>query len=227
MQFVKKVRMIPVPPKEFKKLKVAAYCRVSTKSKAQKASLMNQIGISMYFENENLDSMDSAAEAYITLAGAVAQEESRNMSENMQWAVMRRFEKGIFTNYKAFMGYRCVDWELVIVPEQAEIVKMIFDFYIAGYTFAQIKTKLEKQNIRTTTGKSEWDVTTIQKMQKNEKYKGDALLQKTYTEDYLNGIRKKNIEQRPKYYVKDSHPAIISAAIFDRVQEKCFREQDW
>lgn len=149
------------------------------------------------------------------------------MSENMQWAVMRRFEKGIFTNYKAFMGYRCVDWELVIVPEQAEIVKMIFDFYIAGYTFAQIKTKLEKQNIRTTTGKSEWDVTTIQKMQKNEKYKGDALLQKTYTEDYLNGIRKKNIEQRPKYYVKDSHPAIISAAIFDRVQEKCFREQDW
>lgn len=105
----------------------------------------------MYFENEKLDSMHPEAEAYITLAGAVAQEESRNMSENMQWVVTRNFEQGIFANYKAFMGYRCVDGELEIVPEQAEVVKQIFDLYLAGYTFAQIKK--EKQKIKTATGK--------------------------------------------------------------------------
>lgn len=120
------------------------------------------------------------------------------------------------------MGYQCIDGELIIVPEQAIVVKMIFDFYLTGYTFAQIKAKLEKRNIKTATGKSQWDTTTIQKMLKNEKYKGDSLLQKTFTEDYLNGIRKKNEGQRPKYYVKDSHPAIISPEIFDRVQEEMF-----
>ena len=156
------------------------------------------------------------------MSGAVAQEESRNISENMQWAVTRRFEQGTFTNYKAFMGYQCIEGELVIVPEQAEVVKMIFDFYLTGYTFAQIKAELEKRNIKTATGKSQWDTTTIQKMLKNEKYKGDSLFQKTFTEDYLNGIRKKNEGQRPKYYVKDSHPAIISPEIFDRVQEEMF-----
>ena len=111
---------------------------------------------------------------------------------------------------------------MVIVPEQAEVVKMIFDFYLTGYTFAQIKAELEKRNIKTATGKSQWDTTTIQKMLKNEKYKGDSLFQKIFTEDYLNGIRKKNEGQRPKYYVKDSHPAIISPEIFDRVQEEMF-----
>ena len=294
---MKKIRLVLPPPKEQKKLRVAAYCRVSTKSKAQKESLRNQIlyyterildndnwefagvyydfgktglrkkgraglermlkqadkgkidyiltksvsrvsrdtlellniirflkerGISMYFENEKLDSLNPVAEAYITLSGAVAQEESRNISENMQWAVTRRFEQGTFTNYKAFMGYQCIEGELVIVPEQAEVVKMIFDFYLTGYTFAQIKAELEKRNIKTATGKSQWDTTTIHKMLKNEKYKGDSLFQKTFTEDYLNGIRKKNEGQRPKYYVKDSHPAIISPEIFDRVQEEMF-----
>ena len=294
---MKKIRLVLPPPKEQKKLRVAAYCRVSTKSKAQKESLRNQIlyyterildndnwefagvyydfgktglrkkgraglermlkqadkgkidyiltksvsrvsrdtlellniirflkerGISMYFENEKLDSLNPVAEVYITLSGAVAQEEIRNISENMQWAVTRRFEQGTFTNYKAFMGYQCIEGELVIVPEQAEVVKMIFDFYLTGYTFAQIKAELEKRNIKTATGKSQWDTTTIQKMLKNEKYKGDSLFQKTFTEDYLNGIRKKNEGQRPKYYVKDSHPAIISPEIFDRVQEEMF-----
>lgn len=133
---------------------------------------LKERGISMYFENEKLDSMNPEAEAYITLVGAVAQEESRNMSENMKWTVTRNFEQGIFTNYKAFMGYRCVNGELEIVPEQAEVVKQIFDLYLAGNTFAQIKKKLEKQKIKTATGKEIWDVTTIQKMLKNENVPG-------------------------------------------------------
>lgn len=295
---MKKIRLIPVLPKESKQLRVAAYCRVSTRSKEQKASLFRQIwayinqilnhpdwefagifydfgkselrkrgrtglekilkqveagevnyiltksvsrvsrdtleilnivrylkerGISIYFENEKLDSMNPETEAYITLACAVAQEESRNMSENMKWTVTRNFEQGIFTNYKAFMRYQCVNGELKIVPEQAEVVKHIFDLYLAGNTFAHIKRELEKQKIKTATGKEIWDVTTIQKMLKNEKYKGDSLLQKTFTEDYLHGIRKKNTGQRNKYYVKGSYLEIISPEIFDKVQEEMFQ----
>ena len=118
--------------------------------------------------------------------------------------------------------YQCIEGELVIVPEQAEVVKMIFDFYLTGYIFAQTKAELEKRNIKTATGKSQWDTTTIQKMLKNEKYKGDSLFQKTFTEDYLNGIRKKNEGQRPKYYVKDSPPAIIRPRFWTEYRRKCF-----
>lgn len=180
-------------------------------------------GINMHFDNENLDSISLVAEGYITLAGAVAQEESRNMSENMQWSNTRRFEQGIFTNYKSFMGYKCVEGELVIIPEQAQVVIDIFELYLSGKTFKQIKEYLEKQKIKTATGKSQWDVTTIQKMLKNEKYKGDSLLQKTYTKDYINGIREKNKGQRAQYYVQNSHPAIIDSKTFDEVQVEMFR----
>lgn len=90
----------------------------------------------------------------------------------MQWVVTRNFEQGIFTNYKALMGYRCVNGDLEIVLEQAKVVKQIFDLYLAGHTFAQIKVELEKQKIKTATGKENWDVTTIQKMLKNENVPG-------------------------------------------------------
>lgn len=95
---------------------------------------------------------------------------------------------------------------------------MIFELYLKGYTFSQIKKYLEDSSIKTVTGKTVWSANVIQQMLKNEKYKGDMMLQKTFTEDYLNGIRKKNIGQRTRYYVKGSHPAIISPEIFDKVQ---------
>lgn len=118
------------------------------------------------------------------------------------------------------MGYSCVDGEIVIVPEQAEIVRTIFDLYLQGLTFGQIKTYLESRGIRTATGKEHWDTTTIQKMLKNEKYKGDTRLQKTFTEDFMTGKKRRNDEQRNKYYLKDSHPAVVSAEVYDKVQEE-------
>ena len=150
----------------------------------------------------------------------MGQEESRNLSENIQWGIQRKFEEGLFSSYKHFMGYRCVEGELVIVPEQAKIVRLIFELYLKGYTFLQIKKYLEESGIKTVTGKKVWSANVIQQMLKNEKYKGDMMLQKTFTEDYLNGIRKKNVGQRTRYYVKGSHPAIISPEIFDKVQEE-------
>lgn len=292
---MKNVRIIPAIPKENKKLRVAAYCRVSTSGPEQLRSLEIQIktytkmirnhpnwlfagvfydvesglrrsgrksldkmlrkaakgkidyiitksisrvsrdtlevlkiirflrerGINMYFENENLDSINVDKEFEITLRGMLAQDESRNTSENIQWGFQRKFEKGdIFTKYKNFMGYTCVDGEIVIVPEQAEVVRNIFDLYLQGLSLGQIKAYLESQGIKTVTGKETWDAKTIQRMLINEKYKGDTMLQKTFTEDFMTGKKSKNIGQRNRYYVKGSHPATVSAEVFDKVQEE-------
>ncbi len=148
----------------------------------------------------------------ITLRGMLAQDESRNISENIQWGFQQKFENGdIFTKYRNFMGYGCVDGEIVIVPEQAEIVRTIFDLYLHGQTFGQIKIYLESMGVRTVTGKEHWDTTTIQKMLKNEKYKGDTMLQKTFTEDFMTGKRSENMGQRNRYYVKDSHEPLFQS----------------
>ena len=292
---MKNVRIIPAVPKENKKLRVAAYCRVSTSGPEQLRSLEIQIktytkmirshpdwiyagvfydlesglrrnsrtgvdkilrkvakgkidyiitksisrvsrdtlevlkiirflrerGINMHFENEKLDSINAEKEFEITLRGMLAQDESRNTSENIQWGFQRKFEKGdIFTKYKNFMGYTCVDGEIVIVPEQAEVVRKIFDMYLQGLSLGQIKTYLESQGIKTVTGMEIWDTKTIHKILKNEKYKGDTMRQKTFTEDFMIGKKIKNMGQRNRYYVTDSHPAIVSAEIFDKVQEE-------
>jgi len=177
--------------------------------------------INMYFENENLDSIRLDKEFEITLRSMIAQEESRNTSENIQWGFQRKFEKeNIFTKYKNFMGYTCIDGEIVIVPEQAEVVRKMFELYLQGKTFGQIKRYLESMNIKTVTGNEQWDTTTIQKMLKNEKYKGDTLLQKTYTEDFMTGRKVKNTGQRKQYYINRSHPAIVSDEVFERVQKE-------
>lgn len=175
----------------------------------------------MHFENEKLDSIKEDKEFEITLRGMLAQDESRNISENIQWGIQRKFEKGeIYTKYKNFMGYTCVDGEIVIVQEQAEVVRKTFDLYLHGLTLGQIKAYLEAQGIKTVTGKEIWDTKTIHRMLTNEKYKGDTMLQKTFTEDFMTGKKSKNIGQRNKYYVKDSHPAIVSAEVFDKVQDE-------
>lgn len=123
------------------------------------------------------------------------------------------------------MGYTCLDGEIVIVPEQEKIVRKIFCVYLQGLSFGQIKSYLESQAIKTVTGKEIWDAKTIQNMLKNEKYKGDTMLQKTFTEDFMTGKKSKNIGQRSRYYIKDSHPAIVSAEVFDKVQEKWTNDQ--
>jgi site-specific DNA recombinase len=182
---------------------------------------LRERGINMHFENEELDSIEADKEFEITLRGMLAQDESRNTSENIQWGFQRKFEKGdIFIKYKNFMGYDCVDGEIVIVPEQAEVVRNIFDLYLQGLSLGQIKAYLESHGIKTITGKDDWNAKTIRDMLRNEKYKGDTMLQKTFTEDFMTGKKSKNNGQRNKYYVKDSHPAIVPAEVFDKAQEE-------
>ena len=182
---------------------------------------LRERGINMHFENENLDSIKLENELEITLRNMLAQEESRKTSENIQWGFQRKFEKGdVFTKYKNFMGYTCIDGEMVIVPVEAEVVRKIFELYLQGLSLGQIKAYLESMGIKTVTGNEHWDASTIQNMLQNEKYKGDTKLQKTYTEDFMTGKKMRNIGQMHSYYVSNSQPAIVSDEIFDKVQEE-------
>lgn len=288
---MKKVRKINVPEKqtESRKLKVAAYCRVSTKYESQKSSIELQVeyyskyieeqadwectgifidygsrcrikgrenfqkmvqkalngevdyiitrsisrfsgntvdmlqtirklkekGITVWFEKENLRNTDDVAEKMIKIYAAFAQDEVRNMSENISWGFQSRFERGIIlNNYKNFYGYDVIDGELVINEEQAEVVRNIFEWYMAGLSLRQIKNRLESMKVKTAAGNDVWHEKVILGMLGNEKYMGDSMLQKSYTQDYLTGKRKKNDGQRIRYYAYDTHLGIISKEKF-------------
>ena len=156
-------------------------------------------------------STDENMELAITIHTMLAQEEIRNMSENIQWGFKRRFEQGVtLNNYKYFYGYDVVDGELVVNEQQAEVVRNIFDWYLQGMSLGQIKRRLEENQIKTASGKSVWSKSVIQEMLCNEKYMGDCMLQKYFTEDFLTGKKARNRGQRDRYYVHDSHQGIVS-----------------
>jgi len=158
----------------------------------------------------------------LTIHSSLAREESRNLSENTRWGVVRRFEKGIVTvNHNKFMGYtKDKTGQLIIVPEEAEAVRKIFRLYLEGKSVIQIAKALEREKIKTATGNDKWHDAVIYKMLQNEKYMGDALLQKTYTVDFLTKKRVKNQGIVPQYYIEDNHEAIIPKELFYRVQEE-------
>ena len=178
--------------------------------------------IAVYFEKENINTLDGAGELLITILGSLAQEESRSLSTNTRWGVVHRFQQGkIYVNHNKFLGYtKDGNHDLIIVPEEAKLVKRIFRLYLEGESIMKIKHQLEADGVRTVTGKDEWSTAVINQMLSNEKYMGDALLQKTYTVDYLTKKRVINKGIVPQYYVEDSHEAIIPKPLFYRVQEE-------
>ena len=139
--------------------------------------------------------------------------------------MVRRFEKGqVIVNHNKFMGYtKNEKGELVIVPEEAEIVRTVFRLYLEGYSAAKISEYLQEKGIRTTTGKEKWHATVVMKMLRDEKYMGDALLQKTYTVDFMTKKKVINNGIVPQYYVEDDYEAIIPKELFFRVQEEIMR----
>lgn len=181
--------------------------------------------VRIIFEKENIDTMDSTGELLITILSSQAQEESRNLSENTRWGIVRKFEQGIIqVNHKKFLGYtKNEEKKLIIVPEEAVIVRKIFDLYLQGLGAYKIAKILESEGVRTTTGKEKWHPQTIHKMLHCEKYMGDAILQKTYTIDFLTKKKVMNNGYVKKYYVRNSHEAIISKEQFYQVQEEMKR----
>jgi site-specific DNA recombinase len=161
----------------------------------------------------------------VTILGSLAQEESRNISENVRWGIARKFEEGkVWVNYKFFLGYtKNEDGELAIVPEEAEVVRLIFRLYLEGLGAYKIKRYLEEKGMPTVKGCKNWSESTILRILGNEKYMGDALLQKTYTADYLTKTRRKNDGAVRQYYIRGSHEGIIPKELFYRVQEERMR----
>ena len=181
---------------------------------------LKEHGVEVYFEKENIYTFDTKGELLITIMSSLAQEESRSISENTTWGQRKRFADGkVSLPYKKFLGYeRGENGIPQIVEKEAKIVKMIYRLFLEGKTTSGIARHLTKLKIPTPGGKEKWTTSTIKSILTNEKYKGDALLQKSYTVDFLTKKKKKNEGEVPQYYVENSHEAIISPEIFDMVQ---------
>jgi site-specific DNA recombinase len=187
--------------------------------------LLKDKGIGVYFEKENIDTLDAKGEVLLTILSSLAQDESRSISENSRWGITRRFQQGkVRVNHTKFMGYdKDENGELIINEQEATIVRRIFAEYLAGKGLKAICKGLEADGILTATNSDVWHESTLKKMLQNEKYAGDALLQKTITVDFLTHKRVKNEGQVPQFFVENSHPAIISKENFQAVQREMER----
>ena len=183
--------------------------------------------IPVYFEKESINTMDAKGEVLLTIMASLAQQESQSMSQNIKLGLQYRYQQGhVQVNHNHFLGYtKDADGNLVIDPEQAETVKRIYREYMEGYSMDKIAAGLMADGILTGAGKTKWWTSTINKILRNEKYIGDALLQKTYTTDFLSKTRIKNNGTVPQYYVEGNHEAIIPKEIFMQVQEELVRRR--
>ncbi|HFI0218559.1 TPA: recombinase family protein [Streptococcus suis] len=193
---------------------------------------LKELGVGVTFEKENIDSLDSKGEVLLTILSSLAQDESRSISENATWGIRKKFERGeVRVNTTKFMGYdKDENGRLIINPQQAETVKFIYEKFLEGYSPESIAKYLNDNEIPGWTGKANWYPSAIQKMLQNEKYKGDALLQKTFTVDFLTKKRVQNDGQVNQYYVENSHEAIIDKDNWELVQlelarRKTYREE--
>lgn len=183
------------------------------------------LDVDVYFEKENIHTLTSDGELMLTLLASFAQEESRSASENQKWRIQKMFEEGR-PNTGRMLGYRLVDGVLQIVPEEAEIVKMIFADFLSGMGRNLITKKLNRMGIPTRRGEGPWVENAVVRILTNEKYTGDMLLQKTYRLDHLSKTRTVNRGERPMYYVENSHEPIIDKETFNCVQRELKRRAD-
>jgi len=177
-------------------------------------------GVEVYFQKENIYTFDGKGELLLTIMSSLAQEESRSISENVTWGIRKSFSDGkVSMNYKSFLGYRRGEDDMPeIVPEEAEIVQTIYRRFLEGSTVHEIAKALTAAGVPTPMKRKTWSETTVQSILTNEKYMGDALLQKTFCTDFLTKKMKKNEGELPQYHVRNSHPAIVSAEVFELVQ---------
>ena len=181
---------------------------------------LKDIGCECYFEKENIWTFDGKGELLLTIMSSLAQEESRSISENVKWGHRKRFADGkVSVPFNNFLGYKKgEDGNLVIDEEQAMIVKRIYREFLSGSSSVAIAKGLTNDGIETPGHKQKWYATTVRSILTNEKYKGDALLQKHYTVDFLTKKQKINNGEVQQYYVENNHPAIIEPDVFEMVR---------
>lgn len=186
---------------------------------------LKEKNIPVFFEKENINTMDSKGEVLLTIMASLAQQESQSLSQNVKLGLQYRYQNGeVQVNHNRFLGYtKDEDGHLIIEPVEAEVVKRIYREYLEGASLLQICRSLKADSILTAANKPHWRPETVKKILQNEKYIGDALLQKTYTVDFLTKKRVKNNGIVPQYYVENSHEPIIPRELFMQVQEEMVR----
>lgn len=186
---------------------------------------LKDLGIGVIFEKENINTLTMPSEFMIALYGSFAQAESESISKNVSWGMHKAYAEGKVTfQYKHLLGYRKGDnGKPEIVPEEAKTVKMIFELFLDGFSMADIAKRLTILERKTAHGKTEWHREIISSILRNEKYVGDALLQKSFTVDCISKKVKKNNGERPMYLVTDHHDAIIDRDTYNRVQQELAR----
>ncbi|HEY9059363.1 MULTISPECIES: recombinase family protein [Pseudobacteroides] len=189
---------------------------------------LKEKGVEVYFEKENIYTLDSKGELLITIMSSLAQEESRSISENVTWGHRKRFADGkLMLPYGQFLGYeKGEDGLPKIVEKEAAVVRLIYKMFLEGKTSSGIAKYLTENGVPTPSGKDNWQQSTVMSILQNEKYKGAAMLQKTFTVDFLTKKKKLNEGEVPQYYVENSHPAIISAEAFDLVQHEIKKRKE-
>lgn len=183
---------------------------------------LKEHGTEVYFEKESIWTFDGKGELLITIMSSLAQEESRSISENVSWGKRRSFEQGnVYLPYARFLGYeRGEDGRPKIIESEAKIIRDIYSAFLHGMTTGAIAKDLNRRGIPTPSGKGTWSVSTVTSILQNEKYKGEALLQKTVGIDFLQKTRKTNEGEAPQYHVLESHEPIVASEVFDLVQEE-------
>jgi len=186
---------------------------------------LKEKNIPVYFEKESINTLDAKGEVLLTIMASLAQQESQSLSQNVKLGLQYRYQQGMVqVNHNRFLGYtKDEEGHLVIEPKGAEVVKRIYREYLEGASLIEIARGLMADTIPTSAGKEKWRLETIKKILQNEKYIGDALLQKTYTVDFLSKKRVKNDGIVPQYYVENNHEAIIPRDLYMQVQEEMER----
>lgn len=199
---------------------VKSISRFSRNTKDCLAALreLMRLGVTVQFEKENIDTGTLTTELMVSVSGSLAQQESISISQNIRQGYRRRMERGEFITNKPPYGYRNAgDGKLEIIPEEAEIIRWVFDLYLNGYSPTRIAEEMNRRGIQKKYGKAKWSKISIVHWLENEKYTGSTLCQKTFSSGFPF-VKKENRGELDQFYVENSHPAIISKEIFERVQ---------
>lgn len=186
---------------------------------------LKEIGVSVWFEEQNLDSMTKEGEVMLTLMASIAQAESESLSESIKWTIRKGFENGIGNTKRRCFGYEWIDGRLTIIPKEAEVVRRIFANFLNGGSHMKMAEELTNEGITSVNG-NPISVSAISFMLRNVTYTGNTLLQKTFIKDPISKKKVRNTGQLPQYFVLDSHEAIIDMETFEKAQELLAKKKE-
>ncbi|MFI3228144.1 MAG: recombinase family protein [Clostridia bacterium] len=187
---------------------------------------LKSIGVAVYFEKENINTLEENSELVLAILASIAQEESNSISQNVRRGIQMRMQNGyVKWNYKQMYGFRKgLDGDPEIIPEDAEIIRKIYNYYLSGESEGNIAKRLSDEKILTPSKKSKWIKSTVERILQNERYCGDVILQKSFVENHRTKKVIKNTGQFPKIYIKNNHKSIVSREVYDRaIKERAHR----